>query len=113
MSGDPAQSSYRHRQRQNRKPRPHQRPILTRFAFVMPIKSIHVRDGANSGERTIPCEPEEANIFLLMAWEPEDREFVEVGSFMKLTYGEDAYSKAMARSVTLDAEIAARYGERR
>lgn len=85
--------------------KPHQRPIVTRFAFVMPMR--------NHGERVVPCEPDEAQSFAVWEWEPHNGAFAipdrEGNTFTGADMGV-AYRRARAAAEAQDLALARLYG---
>jgi hypothetical protein len=92
--------------------RPHQRPLLTRFAFVQPTRWLY-----NVGP--IPCEREDAECFVVWEWEAtavESEDSSErVGAWIKgpVYQGDDmnvAYERARDWATQRDGEIAMEHG---
>lgn len=84
--------------------RPHQKPILTRFAFVMPLMPATRTD-------VVPCEPGDATNYAVVTWHPWTRNF----NFVSETFpaGAKGYKAAQARAQELDKTIAAQWGVKR
>lgn len=78
--------------------RPHQKPILTRFALVMPVRK--------QGEIVVPCEPDDAEAFRLLAYRPRTATFDVVETF-------NDYALAREEAVLLDIRLAYDAGVKR
>lgn len=46
--------------------RPHQRSIVTRFVFVMPLRTT---PSNKMFDHVVPCEPEDATSYAIMEWD--------------------------------------------
>lgn len=93
--------------------RPHQRPIVTRFAFVM---SLRQSPSGKMFDFVVPCEPEEATSFVVMEWNARHMMWATsetAGPFGVVVEGRHwklRYNEARMAADVQDEALALKYG---
>lgn len=90
--------------------KPHQRPILTRYAFVMPVKLIPWHELPDTTKITVPCEPEDAEVYRVVEYVPSTGNLIVRHTVTRLPKWKLSFALAQTMAEDLDRVRAAAWG---